>query len=93
MRFPIVLVLFSAINVVYVSSVHRNIHNVYDVKKVNNVDRDGFVAENNKTVEFVPWRVEYDVLDALERFSGTIAISMCTVKSLLISSNSNIYVV
>ena len=67
--------LFPVVNVAYVSSVQQHIHSnfVYDVKKVNKVDRDGFVTENNKPVELVPWREEFDVLDALERFSSTVS--------------------
>ena len=82
MQIAVVFIFFAIENVVYVSSVHQNIHSnyVYDVDKVKKIDRDGLATDNNNIVEFVPWRAEYDVLDALQRYPGTISIYMCTVK-------------
>ena len=82
MQIAVVFIFFAIANVVYVSSVQQNVNSnyVYDVNKVNKVDRDGSSIVNNNIVEFGPWRAEYDVLGALERYPGTISICMCTVE-------------
>ena len=82
MQIPVVLILFAIANVVYVPSTQYNIHKkyVFDVNTINNVDRTDFVSQNITPVESVPWRAENDILDALERFSGTTLIYMCSVK-------------
>ena len=74
MQSPVVLILFAVVNIVYVSSIQHNDHsNVYDIRKINKVEKHGFVTKNNTPAEFLPWREEFEGFDALEKISSTVS--------------------